>query len=47
MGRDVITAGDIEAVCTTQITNHIFDMIKAVTEKKQKRHWICTMTCSP
>ena len=37
MGRDVITAGDIEAVCTTQITNHIFDMIKAVTEKKQKR----------
>ena len=37
MGRDVITAGDIEAVCTTQITNHIFDMIKAVTEKRQKR----------
>lgn len=37
MGRDVITAGDIEAVCTTQITNHIFDMIRAVTEKRQKR----------
>lgn len=37
MDRDVITASDIEAVCTTQISNHIFDMIKAVTEKKQKQ----------
>ena len=24
-------------MCTTQITNHIFDMIRAVTEKRQKR----------
>lgn len=37
MGRDVITKEDIEAVCTTQIANHIFEMIKAVTEKNQKR----------
>lgn len=37
MGRDVITARDIEAVCTTQISNHIFDMIKAVAEKNQKK----------
>lgn len=37
MGREVITTEDIEAVCTTQISNHIFDMIKAVTEKKQKK----------
>lgn len=37
MGREVITAEDIEAVCTVQISNHIFDMIRAVTEKKQKR----------
>ena len=37
MGREVITAEDIEAVCTAQISNHIFDMIRAVTEKKQKR----------
>lgn len=37
MGREVITAQDIEAVCTTQISNHIFDMIKAVTEKNQKK----------
>ena len=37
MGREVITASDIEAVCTTQITNRIFDMIRAVTEKRQRR----------
>lgn len=36
MGRDVITRADIEAVCTTQITNRIFEMIRAVTEKKQQ-----------
>ena len=32
-----ITADDIEAVCTTQTTNKIFDMIRAVTEKNQKK----------
>ncbi len=37
MGREIITAQDIENVCTTQITNHIFDMIRAVTEKNQKK----------
>ncbi|MDD7738680.1 MAG: DNA polymerase III subunit delta [Fusicatenibacter sp.] len=37
MGREIITAKDIEAVCTTQITNRIFDMIRAVTEKKQRK----------
>ena len=37
MGREVITREDIEAVCTTQISNHIFDMIRAVTEKNQKK----------
>lgn len=37
MHRDVITAADIEAVCTTQITNRIFDMIRAITEKKQRQ----------
>lgn len=37
MGREVITAEDIEAVCTTQISNHIFDMMRAVTEKDQKK----------
>lgn len=37
MGRDVITKADIEAVCTTQLTNHIFDMLRAVTDKNQKK----------
>lgn len=37
MGRDKITSQDIEAVCTAQITNKIFDMVRAVAEKNQKR----------
>ena len=37
MGREVITREDIEAVCTTQISNHIFDMIRAVTRKKSEK----------
>ncbi|MDO5422620.1 MAG: DNA polymerase III subunit delta [Eubacteriales bacterium] len=32
-----ITASDVEAICTTQTTNKIFEMISAVAEKKQKR----------
>ena len=36
-GRDIVTAQDIEAVCTTQTANKIFDMVRAVTEKNQKR----------
>lgn len=36
-GRDVVTSSDIEAVCTTQTANKIFDMVRAVTEKNQKR----------
>lgn len=36
-GREVVTAADIQAVCTTQTTNKIFDMVRAVTEKNQKR----------
>lgn len=36
-GRDVITKEDIEEICTTQIANKIFDMVRAVTEKNQKR----------
>lgn len=35
--RDVVTAEDIEAVCTEQTTNKIFDMVRAVTEKNQKK----------
>ena len=36
MDRDVITAQDIEAVCTKQVTSQIFDMINAVAERRQK-----------
>ena len=35
--RDVITRADIDAVCVTQISNHIFDMVNAVAEKQQKK----------
>ena len=37
MDRDVITAQDIEAVCTKQVSNQIFDMINAIADKKQRR----------
>lgn len=36
MDRDVITDEDVNAVCTTRVSNHIFDMINAVADKKQK-----------
>ncbi len=35
--KDVIEIGDIEEICTTQITNQIFEMVSAVAEKKQKK----------
>ncbi len=37
MGREVITREDIEAVCTAQITNKIFEMVRAVTDRQQER----------
>lgn len=37
MGRDVVTAGDIEEVCTNQITNRIFEMVRAVSEQNQRK----------
>ncbi len=37
MDRDVITAQDIENICTKQISNQIFDMINALALKQQKR----------
>ena len=36
-GKDIVVAEDIEAVCVTQTTNKIFDMVRAVTEKNQKK----------
>lgn len=37
MDKEVITAEDIDQICITQTTNKIFDMVRAVTEKKQER----------
>lgn len=37
MNRQVVNAQDIEAVCSVQTTNKIFDMVRAVTEKKQEK----------
>lgn len=36
-GQDIVSAEDIEAVCVPQTTNKIFDMVRAVTEKNQKK----------
>lgn len=37
MGRDVITAEDVKAICTEQTENKIFEMINAIAEKRQKK----------
>lgn len=37
MEKEVITTEDIEEVCTTQVTNQIFDMVRAVTGRQQKK----------
>ena len=34
--KQVITGADIDAVCSPQITNQIFDMVRAVAEHRQK-----------
>ncbi len=37
LDKDTIEIADIEEICTTQITNQIFEMVNAVAEKKQKK----------
>lgn len=37
MGRDIVTAEDVEAICTARITNQIFDMVDAIADKKQSQ----------
>ncbi len=37
LGRDVITPQDVEDICTTQVTNKIFDMVSAITSRRTKR----------
>lgn len=36
MNRDVITNEDVEAVCATRVSNHIFDMINAIADRQQR-----------
>lgn len=36
MDKDVVEPQDVEAVCTTRVSNHIFDMVSAIAEKRQK-----------
>lgn len=35
--RKTITRADIDAVCVTQITSHIFEMVNAVAQKNQRK----------
>ena len=34
MDRDVITADDVNTICTNRISNHIFDMINAIADRQ-------------
>lgn len=36
MDKEVVEPQDVEAVCTTRVSNHIFDMVAAIAEKRQK-----------
>ncbi len=36
MDKDVVTSEDVEAICTTRISNHIFDMVDAIADKRSK-----------
>lgn len=37
MGRDVITDQDVEEICTTRVTNKIFDMVAAISGRKTRQ----------
>lgn len=37
MGQDIVDREDIEEICTTRTENKIFDMVRAVTEKNQRK----------
>ena len=47
LGRDVITDEDVEAVCTTQVTSRIFDMIAAISNRQVRKAWTFTKIFSP
>lgn len=37
MDRNVLTREDVDAVCVTQISGHIFEMVNAVADREQRR----------
>ena len=37
LDKEAIAVADIDAVCTKRLSNHIFDMVSAIAEKKQKK----------
>ena len=37
LGRDVVTAQDIDEICVRQVSSQIFDMVSAVADKRQKQ----------
>lgn len=37
MDKEIVTAEDVEVICTTRITSHIFDMVDAIADKKQAK----------
>ena len=36
MDRDVVTKEDVDGICTTKISSHIFDMVTAIGDKRTK-----------
>lgn len=36
MQKDAVTEQDIEDICTHRVSNHVFDMVNAIADKKQK-----------
>ena len=36
MDKEVVTAEDVEAICTARISNHIFEMVDAIAEKRNE-----------
>ena len=41
LNQEVIKAADVEAICTTQVTNQIFEMVSAIGKRDRKRVLAC------
>ncbi len=37
LDKEVVERSDVETICTTRVTSHIFDMVDAIADKKQKK----------